>query len=427
MSLVPKHLLRGEMKDRFVCVFGRNRDNYELPVALFERDMLDRLVTDFYYDGRRAWMSGAVPDKLRDRWHPKLPKSAAMNMYPSFLLQLFFSATKLPLSLIYPTSDRLLGAAAAMRAYFSGSHIYSYAGYTIPKWLPLADRLSILFQYHPHPAYMQKILRDDLRAHPEVSWSFENEEDSAADASATRYSDWKRADFIVCASTMTKRSLLFAGCDEEKITIIPYGFDCVEPPAVSPRPVSGECKFLFVGQGIQRKGLHHLLKAWNSMNIPGASLTLVCYRIDPGIERLIDPSRRVTLLRRQSSSDLARLYSEADVFIMPSLIEGFGLVYLEALQKGCFVIGTENTGLSDLGLARDCHDLVEAGNIEAIKAAILRACARHVAGGFNRVKIAENAGRRPVANFRSEIADHARAALHAYRSKQDVCRQQHAA
>ena len=404
------------MSERFVCVFGRNRDNYEVPVALFEADMLDRLVTDFYYnDG--SLLSGAIPHKLKERWHAALPKSATMNVYPSFLLQLLFSAAKLPLSRIYPTSDRILGTAAALRAFVTGSHLYTYAGYTIPRWIPLRNRANILFQYHPHPAYMQSLLRADLTAHPEASWSFEHEEDSTANASDARYSDWKRADFIVCASATTKRSLLFAGCPEEKISVIPYGFDRAELRTSIPQGSSAECRFLFVGQGIQRKGLHHLIKAWNSANIPNARLTLVCYRVDPGIERLIDPARGVTLLRRQTPIELDRLYAQSDVFIMPSLIEGFGLVYLEALQRGCFVIGTENTGLSDLDLSRDCHELVEAGNIESIKAALMRAATRHAAGGFDRARIAENADRRPVAVFRRDIVEHARSVLRAYRAK----------
>lgn len=404
------------MGERFVCVFGRNRDNYEVPVALFEAEVLDRLVTDFYYNDR-SLLAGAVPGKLKERRHAALPKSATMNVYPSFLLQLLFSAAKLPLSRIYPTSDRILGTAAALRACVTGSHLYSYAGYTIPRWVPLANRANILFQYHPHPAYMQSILRADLETHPEAAWSFEHEEDSTADASDARYSDWKRADFIVCASATTKRSLRFAGCPEEKISVIPYGFDRAELRANVPRGSSAECRFLFVGQGIQRKGLHHLIKAWNSANIPNASLTLVCYRIDPGIERLIDPARRVTLLRRQTPAELDRIYAQSDVFIMPSLIEGFGLVYLEALERGCFVIGTENTGLSDLDLSRDCHELVEAGNVESIRAALMRASTRHAAGGFDRVRIAENADRRPVAVFRRDIVAHAQSVLRAYRSK----------
>jgi glycosyltransferase involved in cell wall biosynthesis len=407
------------MRERFVCVFGRNRDNYEVPVALFEAGMLDRLVTDFYHN-ERSWLAGAIPAKLKERRHAALPKSAVVNVYPSFLLQLLFSAAKLPLARIYPTSDRILGTAAALRAFLTGSHLYSYAGYTIPKWLPLANRARILFQYHPHPAYMQSILRADLAAHPEAAWSFQNEEDATADASDARFSDWKRADFIVCASATTKRSLLFAGCPEDKISVIPYGFDRVAAGAPFPRRSGGECRFLFVGQGIQRKGLHHLIKAWNAADIRDARLTLVCYRIDPGIERMIASARRVTLLRRQTPVELERLYAASDVFIMPSLIEGFGLVYLEALQRGCFVIGTTNTGLSDLELSRDCHELVEAGNIASIKAALIRACARREAAGFDRAAIAGNASRRPVAMFRREIAEHARSVL---RSHQTQCGQ----
>jgi len=399
------------MKERFVCVFGRNRDNYDVPVALFEARLLDRLVTDFYYDGSGRWPTRLIPEKLKNRWHPKLPKSATTNTYLSFFLQLAFSALKLPLPLIYPTSDRILGMAATFRAYVSRSHVYSYAGYTIPTWVPRSSAINILFQYHPHPAYMHSILKSDFAAHPEVAWSFENEEDSSADTSSERYSDWKRADFVVCASTTTKQSLLFAGCDEARISVIPYGFDRVEPRATHAREASTECRFLFVGQGIQRKGLHHLIKAWNSANLSDAHLTLVCYRIDPGIEQLIDPTQRVTLLRRQSSDELARLYRESDVFVMPSLIEGFGLVYLEALQSGCFIIGTGNTGLSDLDLPADCCDIVEAGDISAIRAALMRVRTRHASGHLDRTKISQSAGRRSGADFRRDIAEHARSAL----------------
>ena len=56
----------------------------------------------------------------------------------------------------------------------------------------------------------------------------------------------------------------------------------------------------------------------------------------------------------------------ADVFIMPSLIEGFGLTYLEALAAGCHIVGTANTGLPDLPLSAAARTLVPAGDILAL-------------------------------------------------------------
>jgi len=93
---------------------------------------------------------------------------------------------------------------------------------------------------------------------------------------------------------------------------------------------------------------------------------------------------------------------------MPSLIEGFGLVYLEALAAGCHVVGTENTGLPDLPLGPDARTLVPSGDIEALAATIERLIARHEAGGFDALAIASEARRWTWADFRERIADHAR-------------------
>ena len=49
-----------------------------------------------------------------------------------------------------------------------------------------------------------------------------------------------------------------------------------------------------------------------------------------------------------SQPELEQLYQQADVFVLPSLVEGFGYVYLEALARGCFCLGTWNTGLPDV-------------------------------------------------------------------------------
>ena len=35
-------------------------------------------------------------------------------------------------------------------------------------------------------------------------------------------------------------------------------------------------------------------------------------------------------------------------FVMPSVREGFGIVYLEAMANGCITIGTQNEGIADL-------------------------------------------------------------------------------
>jgi glycosyltransferase involved in cell wall biosynthesis len=170
---------------------------------------------------------------------------------------------------------------------------------------------------------------------------------------------------------------------------------------VLPRP-SGKCRFLFVGQGIQRKGLHHLIRAWQARPRPGASLTLVCYRIDPAIASLITDSG-IQLLPRRSPEELAEHYRQADVFAMPSLIEGFGLVYLEALAHGCHVLGTTNTGLPDLNLGDAAATVIEPGDIASLDAALSELIDRKREAVFDPQAIANRASRWSWADFRQGV------------------------
>lgn len=79
-----------------------------------------------------------------------------------------------------------------------------------------------------------------------------------------------------------------------------------------------EARYQIVGDGILRPGLEQISK-------------------DLGVSDAVIFSGRV------SDDDLARAYAEASVFVMPSEKEGFGIVFLEAWQRGLPVIcGTED-------------------------------------------------------------------------------------
>jgi glycosyltransferase involved in cell wall biosynthesis len=262
------------------------------------------------------------------------------------------------------------------------------------------------FEYHPLPGLTLDLMREDAARFPEAAWSWARERHYASLEAVT--AGWKHADAVVCASTMTARSLIHAGCEAERITVVPYGFAAT---GLAPsRQPDGPARFLFVGQGVQRKGLHHLLRAWREVDPARARLTLVCYAIDPGIAELARQPG-VELLGRQDRGDLEAQFRAADVFVMPSLVEGFGLTYLEALAAGCHVVGTANTGLPDLPLSVAACTLVPPGDIQTIAAALNRLVARREAGLLDPAAMALEAGRWSWEQFRTGIADHARSVL----------------
>lgn len=387
----------------YVCVHNRNRDGYEVPLALEEAGLLDGFVTDFYVAG---WMRRFLPGVLARRHKPGLPARKTRPSLSAFAVQYGSEALRLPMQKMFRTTNRLLERAAVRRARARGAGLYAYASYLTrdPRLAPGARVVD--FEFHPHQQLIIEILREDFARFPQVAWSMDIEEKALSAEEAT--TAWRHADAVVCASGMTRRALEHAGCPPERITVIPYGTKPAAVPAAPRAP--GACRFLFVGQGLSRKGLHHLAEAWKRAAPAGAELTVVAYRIDPGIKAMLDVPG-IRHLGYQSRAELDALFAEADVFIMPSLVEGFGLVYLEALQAGCHVVGTPNTGLPDLNLSPAAATVLPVGDIAAIARTITTLAARKQAGAFDPAAIQAEGNRWTWQHFRAAIASHAAAVV----------------
>lgn len=82
------------------------------------------------------------------------------------------------------------------------------------------------------------------------------------------------------------------------------------------------------------------------------------------LSKKIGVEGRVSFTGRLSHSDTLSRMRVADVFAMPSTRETFGMVYLEAMSKGCITIGSRNEGID--GTIVDGHNgfLVDAGDTE---------------------------------------------------------------
>jgi glycosyltransferase involved in cell wall biosynthesis len=90
---------------------------------------------------------------------------------------------------------------------------------------------------------------------------------------------------------------------------------------------------------------------------------------------------------------LPELYNEADVFILPSFAESFGLVFAEAMACGLPIIGAKTGGIVDLVESKN-GILVDQGNIKQLKDAILKmkqsSELRMAMGKSNRKKVVEH-------------------------------------
>lgn len=150
---------------------------------------------------------------------------------------------------------------------------------------------------------------------------------------------------VVVTSAMTARVLVSDfGVPEARIAVAPPGTDPV-PRA----PGSGEAavSLLSVGALVPRKGFLDLIEAlgalkaldWHLMiagspdRDPGHAALIVRRIAEAGLER------RIHLAGELDEEALARAYARADVFVLASQYEGYGMVFAEALARGLPVVG----------------------------------------------------------------------------------------
>ncbi|MGD9614950.1 MAG: glycosyltransferase [Alphaproteobacteria bacterium] len=134
------------------------------------------------------------------------------------------------------------------------------------------------------------------------------------------------------------------------IAVIPNGIDLPEPIPDAPECTTRERIVLSLGRLHPKKGLEMLLQAWVKIEPahPGWRLTLV----GPGEERYIGELRamarslglgRVSFGGPVYGAAKWEAYRAADLFVLSSLNENFGLTAAEALAAGTPVIATTGT------------------------------------------------------------------------------------
>lgn len=105
----------------------------------------------------------------------------------------------------------------------------------------------------------------------------------------------------------------------------------------------GTCRFLFAGQMIARKGVDVLLEAFARLADEGVDASLVLVGREGELPGFLDAvpaaaRRRLEYLGFRQPSELPDLFAEADVFVLPSRHDGWGVVVNQALGAGLPVV-----------------------------------------------------------------------------------------
>lgn len=177
------------------------------------------------------------------------------------------------------------------------------------------------------------------------------------------------ADVIFVASSFTKKTLEEYSGNLPEVKVIPYGFPEVKKQKKYQSLEDRKLKVLFIGGLSQRKGISYLFEAVEELQ-DKVELTIVGHKSVSDCIALNEALEKHNWIPSLSHDQVLECMHEHDVFVFPSLFEGFGLVITEAMSQGIPVITTDRTAGPDLIENEKDGWIVPSGSSDAIKEVI---------------------------------------------------------
>jgi glycosyltransferase involved in cell wall biosynthesis len=345
-----------------VVVHAGARDNYQLALALSEHSLLQSLVTNV-----------CVKKMVKEKYNIDL---STIDVKMSYKALAAFVAMKLIKSYdLHNYSDRALSLYARDIANGNNCSLFAYSYYASQAFKPGSKRPRncFLFQLHPHPKSVRAILSEEVERVPSGRQSLEKEAELmlSPEAFAELANEPHLADGCVVASSYTRNTLVENGIEFNKVHVVPYGVDlsCYAARTVSPA-LHKPFTVMFLGSLVQRKGLSYLLDAIRLLKSKHIRVALRGRgNVDSDLLQHYSDLDVDLQLNLPTKDIIQSLYS-TDLFILPSLVEGFAHVILQAMGCGVPVITTANTCGPDIINEGQEGFIVPIRNAEAIAAKI---------------------------------------------------------
>ena len=181
---------------------------------------------------------------------------------------------------------------------------------------------------------------------------------------------------VITTSASTARSLADFGVSDDRIAVVRPGTD---PAPLAKGNADGALHLLCVAAVTPRKGHGLLIDALAALtdldwrltcigSLDRSPETAAALRQQIGERGLTE---RVQLAGAVGDDRLGKAYAEADLFVLPSLFEGYGMAFAEALAHGLPVLGCRAGAVPDT-VPADAGVLVAPGSVPALREALAR-------------------------------------------------------
>jgi glycosyltransferase involved in cell wall biosynthesis len=229
-------------------------------------------------------------------------------------------------------------------------HCYSGASQELLEKMQSSDTPSLLFRGSAHIAVQARLLREEsARTGVPVDgpgdWMVAREE-----------REYALANKILTLSSFARETFLEEGIASERVAVLPLGVHTAAFRA-SDAVVEQRCqrilrgdplRILFVGNLSMQKGCWDLVRIMEGF-APGGFEWRLIGQMTPEVRRLAPVlSKYAHILPPQPHQTLARWYAEADIFLLPTIQDGFAAVLAEAQANALPLLTTTNSAGPDL-------------------------------------------------------------------------------
>lgn len=170
------------------------------------------------------------------------------------------------------------------------------------------------------------------------------------------------ADLIITSSEYSKSEIVSLGINSDIVHVLSPGLDrekfniLSSPGRLDSEDSKTNKKILCVGNYVSRKGIIYLIEAFSQIQRQNFTLHLVGNRKNNSsyynqLNNAVKKFKLTECVVFHDGSDqenIKQLYASADIFVLPSFKETFGIVFLEAMHYGLPIITTNVSAMPEL-------------------------------------------------------------------------------
>ena len=158
--------------------------------------------------------------------------------------------------------------------------------------------------------------------------------------------EWEAASLVVVNSEWSRKALLAQGVPAEKLLTVPIAYEIPDRiESGPPRKITpgGPLTVLWVGTVNLRKGIQYLIGAARLLQHTNIRF-VVAGPLEISRAAVDGAPANVSFVGRITRDQTDAYYRQADVFVLPTISDGFAITQVEAMSRGLPVITTRNCG-----------------------------------------------------------------------------------